>query len=242
MEKPGVQSDPLDVTLYLPMVENIARRLKSRFKPAAMEDLVSFGMLGLLEAARRYDPGQETPFEVFARLRIRGAMIDGVRAEGPASRRRWERVKKVQEAYERLFSKGQSGSDEEVCQELGVDRGTFIGWLEEFERFHPISLDHVIHTEDGESFRIADAIPDPEGVDPAQTVSRQAIRQLLAEAIASLPEREQYVLSLHYIEGLSFREVAAVLGVTPARVSQLHSKTLLRLRSRLAQHRADLME
>ncbi|MDI3257251.1 MAG: FliA/WhiG family RNA polymerase sigma factor [Kyrpidia sp.] len=233
---------PFDVAAYLPMVEHMARRMKSRIKPVPLEDLVSFGTLGLLEAARRYDPNLKTPFEAFAKPRIRGAMIDGVRTEGRVSRRQWERVKKLQDTYDRLAAEGRPADDEELCRELGLDRETFLEWLKDVERFRMVSLDDIMYTQDGEMFRVSDTVPDAVGDNPERFLSRREVRRMLADAVRRLPEKEQWVLSLHYDDGLSFKEVAEVLGVTPARVSQLHTKALLRLRSCLAGFREDLME
>ncbi|MBX6395332.1 MAG: FliA/WhiG family RNA polymerase sigma factor [Alicyclobacillaceae bacterium] len=242
MEKVDNQSFQVDVTAYLPLVERMARRMKSKVGPAALEDLISFGTLGLLEAAKRYDPGQETPFEVFARPRIRGAMIDGLRTESRISRRQWERVRKLQMAFDTLLAEGRQATDDEVCRELGIDRETFLGWLEEAEQSQVLSLDQIVYSQDGEEFFVADMIQDVRSEGPERYVSRRELRRILVEAIQRLPRKEQWVLSLHYVEGLSFKEVAEVLGVTPARVSQLHAKAILRLRGQLGRYKHDLVE
>jgi RNA polymerase sigma factor for flagellar operon FliA len=201
MEKAENQSFQVDVTAYLPLVERMARRMKSKVGPAALEDLISFGTLGLLEAAKRYDPELETPFEVFARPRIRGAMIDGLRSESRISRRQWERVRKLQTVYDTLLAEGRQATDDEVCRELGVDRETFLGWLEEAEQSQVLSLDQIVYSQDGEEFYVADMIQDVHSEGPERYVSRRELRRILVEAIRRLPQKEQWVLSLYYVEG-----------------------------------------
>lgn len=240
--KAGDRPFQVDVTAYLPLVERIARRLKGRVGPAPLEDLVSFGTLGLLEAARRYDPKWETPFEAFARPRIRGAIIDGLRLERRGSRRQWERVKKLQQACDALIAEGKKASDEEVCAYLGIGKDALAAWLEEAEHLQWISLDQVVRNGDGDEYAVADLLEDLRTEGPERRVARQELRRILAEAIGRLPEKEQLVLALHYDEGLSLREVASILGVTPARVSQLHSKAILRLRGRLGRFKQELID
>jgi len=222
---------------YLPLVTTIAGRVS--MKCASMVDygdLVGWGVIGLIESIDRFDPGRGVKFETFAKSRIKGAMMDGLREMDWVTRSTRKKAKQVEHAYSVLESKlGRAATDEEVACELGVNLSEFHRVLRDISQGAVLSLDEMIQvSEKGETITLLDAVPDPESPDPYLEYEAEEMRRLLAEAIDELPRREKLVITLHYYDGLMIKEIADLLGVTDGRVSQLHTQATLRLRARLS--------
>jgi RNA polymerase sigma factor for flagellar operon FliA len=237
--------DRLIVT-YAPLVKYVAGRLGSGL-PAHVddEDLVSYGLLGLIGAIERYDPDRDVKFETYAIARIRGAIIDELRALDWVPRSVRSRARDIERAIAELEAKlGRVPTDEEIATKLGLTTDELDESLSEIGRSSIAALDELwtISGSGGDQVALIDTIEDTDAPDPQGTLSQTELREAIADAIARLPEREKLVVTLYYYEELTLREIGEVLGVTESRVSQLHTKAILRLKARLsgAQTRAAL--
>ena len=229
--------DRLIVT-YAPLVKYVAGRLGSGL-PAHVddEDLVSYGLLGLIGAIERYDPERDVKFETYAIARIRGAIIDELRALDWVPRSVRSRARDIERAIGELEAKlGRVPSDEEIAGKLGLTTEELDESLSEISRSSIAALDELwtISGSGGDQVALIDTIEDTDAPDPQGALSQVELREAIADSIARLPEREKLVVTLYYSEELTLREIGEVLGVTESRVSQLHTKAILRLKARLA--------
>ena len=229
--------DRLIVT-YAPLVKYVAGRLGSGL-PAHVddEDLVSYGLLGLIGAIERYEPDRDVKFETYAIARIRGAIIDELRALDWVPRSVRSRARDIERAIGELEGKlGRVPTDEEIAGKLGITTEDLDESLSEISRSSIAALDELwtIGGSGGDQVALIDTIEDTEAPDPQGSLSQTELREAIADAIARLPEREKLVVTLYYYEELTLREIGEVLGVTESRVSQLHTKAILRLKARLA--------
>jgi RNA polymerase sigma factor FliA len=221
---------------YSPLVKYVAGRLGSGL-PAHVEeaDLVSYGLLGLMSAIDRYDPERDIKFETYAIARIRGSIIDELRTLDwvPSSVRSWAR--EIERAIRELETKlSRAPTDEEIAEKVGITTQELEDSLIDISRTSIAALDELWSTSsEGDQVSLLDTLEDPESIKPAEALDENEMREALAEAIDRLPEREKLVITLYYYEELTLREIGEVLGVTESRVSQLHTKAILRLRSRL---------
>lgn len=223
------------VLAYSPLVKYVAGRVKSGL-PAHVEeeDLVSYGLIGLIDAIERFEPGRNVKFETYALSRIKGAIIDELRALDwvPRSVRMWAR--RIEQSIARLESGlGRAPSDDELAQSLGITPAELDGILLQISHASIVALDEfwTLADAEGEKVGLFDTLEDEHAVDPSRLLDLQAVRDCLAEAIRLLPERERTVIGLYYYQGLTLREIGEVLGgVTESRVSQLHTKAILRLK------------
>jgi RNA polymerase sigma factor for flagellar operon FliA len=197
-----------------------------------MEDLISAGIVGLMDAMQKFDPQKKVQFRTYAQFRVRGAMLDSLRALdwGPRDLRRKARA--IEEAIRSLSTAlGKAPTENEVAKELGLDLHTYQQLLGELSGLELGSLNETPADDAGvEALALLPAGPED---DPFLQCQSSEMRRLLAEAIAELPERERMVLTLYYYEELTMREVGATLGVVESRVSQLHSSAMARLRATL---------
>ena len=226
------------ILTYAPLVKYVAGRLGSGL-PAHVddEDLVSYGLLGLIGAIERYDPDRDVKFETYAIARIRGAIIDELRALDWVPRSVRSRARDIERAIAELEAKhGRVPSDEEIAGKLGITKEELDESLSEIGRSSIAALDELwtISGSGGDQVALIDTIEDPEAPDPQGSLSQTELREAIADAIARLPEREKLVVTLYYYEELTLREIGEVLGVTESRVSQLHTKAILRLKARLS--------
>jgi len=225
------------VVAYSPLVKYVAGRMGSAL-PAHVEeaDLISYGLGGLISAIERFDPGRDIRFETYAVARIRGAIIDELRTldwvprSVRARAREFERVNTKLEA--RLH---RAPSDEEMAAELAISVEELQDTLLQVSNSTIVALDELWTVSDstGDQVSMLDTLPDDAAEDPEALVERSSFRDRVADAIVALPEREKMVIALYYYESLTLREIGEILGVTESRVSQLHTKAVLRLRSKL---------
>jgi len=193
------------------------------------EDLLHQGLLGLIEAVDRYDPQFGTRFSTYAAVRIRGKVLDYLRSVDWMSRTARQRVRAIQKAVEELWLIHQrEPTDEEIAAHLKIDVDTVQRGLMDSNRFM-LSLDAPADV-DSEESDLHDRLGDERQVDPQELSLDEDLRQQLAEAIRSLPEREQLVLSLYYHDELNFKEIGKVLGISESRVCQLHARALINLK------------
>lgn len=231
------------VAAYAQLVRHVAGRLAMGMPSQVdVEDLESYGLFGLMEAIERFDPGRGVKFETYAMTRIRGAIIDGLRADtwAPALK---QKNKQLEEAVAALETRlGREPSDEELAQELGLTVGDLNRRRSELTAAIIFSLDEVASaSDDSEGVSMADRLEDPTSPDPEQEALFSERKEILAKALEKLSEKERLVITLFYYEGLTAKEIAMVMNLSVARISQLHSKAILRLRGRLARSRQQLI-
>ena len=215
---------------HLPMVRFLALRIRERLpQQVEIEDLISAGVVGLMDALQKFDPKKKVQFRTYAQFRVRGAMLDSLRSLdwGPRDLRRKGRA--VEEAIRTLSARsGNAPTEHDVAQEMGLELSAYQQLLGELSGLELGSLNAVPQDDSGvEALALIPAGPED---DPFLQCQSSEMRRLLAEAIAELPERERMVLTLYYYEELTMREVGATMGVVESRVSQLHSSAMARLR------------
>jgi RNA polymerase sigma factor for flagellar operon FliA len=206
--------------------------------PAHVEesDLISYGLIGLINAIERFDPEREIKFETYAITRIKGAIIDELRALDWVPRSVRARAREIEKVHAKLEHRlHRTPSDEEMARELGVSTEDFQESLVKISNSTVVALDELWSVSDasGDQISLLDTLQDPDAPDPQQLLAASELKDRLADAIAALPEREKLVIALYYYENLTLREIGEVLGVTESRISQLHTKAVLRLKSRL---------
>jgi RNA polymerase sigma factor for flagellar operon FliA len=234
------------ILTYAPLVKFVAGRLGSGL-PAHVDegDLVSYGLLGLIGAIERYDPDRDVKFETYAIARIKGSVIDELRAMDWVPRSVRARARDIERAIGELEAQsGRAPSEEEIAAKLGVSQDELGENLLEISRSSIAALDELwtVSSTGGDQVALIDTIEDTQGPEPQAALAQTEMREALGEAIARLPEREKLVVTLYYYEELTLRVIGEVLGVRESRVSQLHTKAILRLKARLggAQTRAAL--
>jgi len=231
-EEQQVETTASMVTRYAPMVKRIAHHLSGRL-PANVQvnDLIQSGMVGLLEAAKKYDAAKGASFETFAGIRIRGAMLDDIRKEDWAPRSVHRNARSIAAAIKAVEARyGRDAQDAEVAAELNISVEEYHAQLQDSAGARLFSFDEVLES-DGSGVTAPAA---SSSFGPLEGVEKMNFRSQLADAISHLPEREKLVLALYYKEELNLKEIGSVLGVSESRVSQIHSQAALRLRSRLA--------
>jgi RNA polymerase sigma factor FliA len=225
------------VLAYSPLVKYVAGRMAASL-PAHVEeaDLISYGLVGLISAVERFDPDREIKFETFAISRIKGAIIDELRSLDwvPRSvRARAREIERVNARLEHELKRAPTDAEMAAALEMSVDE--FQDALLQISNSSVVALDELWTLSDssGDQVSLLDTIHDPNAPDPARVLDAGEMRERVADEIAHLPEREKLVVALYYYENLTLREIGEVLGVTESRVSQLHTKAILRLKSRL---------
>jgi RNA polymerase sigma factor FliA len=230
------------VVAYSPLVKYVAGRMASGLPTHVEEaDLISYGLLGLISAIERFDPDREIKFETYAIPRVRGAIIDELRALDWVPRSVRSRAREIERANVKLEHRLQRApTDEEIAAELGLSIAEFHDSLVQISNSTIAALDELWTVSDtsGDQVSLLDTLQDPEAPDPAKAMDASELQDRIADAIARLPEREKLVIALYYYENLTLREIGEVLGVTESRISQLHTKAVLRLRSRLGEEAA----
>jgi RNA polymerase sigma factor FliA len=225
------------ILTYAPLVKYVAGRLGTGL-PAHVEegDLVSYGLLGLMNAIERFDPGRDTKFETYAISRIKGSIIDELRSLDWVPRSVRSRAREIERAIVELEHKQhRPPTDEEIAKHLGITDEEFQDSLTQISRSSVAALDELwtISSSGGDTVSLIDTLQDPNADDPSAELTRTEVRESLASAISKLPEREKTVITLYYYEELTLREIGDVLGVTESRVSQLHTKAILRMKAKL---------
>ncbi|WAL69802.1 FliA/WhiG family RNA polymerase sigma factor [Amycolatopsis cynarae] len=221
---------------YAPLVKYVAGRVGTGL-PTHVDvgDLVQSGIFGLIDAIEKFDPERGLRFETYAMQRIRGAILDDLRSQDWVPRVVRSRLREAERALERLGARlHRTPTDVELAHELGI------GLDELRDLYGQLRLTSVVALEDlvaagKDSGSLVDTLPDDGAVDPVAVLVDRDNRRQLAEAIAQLTERDRIVVSLYYFESLTLAEIGKVLGVTESRVSQLHTRAVLRLRARLTE-------
>jgi RNA polymerase sigma factor for flagellar operon FliA len=225
------------VMAYAPLVKYVAARMGSAL-PAHVEeaDLISYGLGGLIAAIERFDPGRDIRFETYAIARIRGAVIDELRTLDWVPRSVRARAREFEQVNMKLEARlHRAPTDEEMAAALDISVAELQDTLLQISNSTIVALDELWSVSDatGDRVSLLDTLADDGAEDPQTLVERSSSRDRVADAIVALPEREKMVIALYYYENLTLREIGEILGVTESRVSQLHTKAVLRLQSKL---------
>lgn len=212
------------------LVKIIAGRLFSTYKNnIEFDDLVSYGIFGLLDAIDKFDPLRNVKFEIYAYIRIKGAIIDQIRLIDWVPRSVRQKYKRVEEAYNSIeISCGRSASDEEVAEILGIKINDLNEILSEIHSYSVISLEEKITN--NPNFTIVDG---DSKKDPEKSFEQEEIKIIIKQVLKELPEKEQKVISLYYYSEMTYKEISLVMGVSESRISQIHTKAIMKLRSKL---------
>lgn len=229
---------------YAPLVKYVAGKVAVGM-PSNVEfdDLVGFGVFGLLDAIEKFDPVKNVKFKTYAVTRIRGSIFDELRSIDWVPRSVRQKTREIEDAIVHLESKlGRTASDTEIAGSLGVSDADFQQTLYKISGTSIMSLNDVWYSgDDSERISVGDSIESPASLNPDVIVEREEIRRVIVEAINELPEKEKMVLVLYYYEDLTLKEIGQVLNVTESRVSQLHTKANLRLRAKLTNIRKGII-
>jgi RNA polymerase sigma factor for flagellar operon FliA len=219
---------------YSPLVKFVAGRVLSRL-PSTLEgnDLVSYGILGLIDAIEKFDLARGLKFETYAVPRIRGAILDELRSIDWVPRSVRSKARAAEQAYTKLEHRlGRSPTDEELASEMGISSGELDNLMRQTTRASVLQLDEVLFTGQLGPRTLGDTIADS-GDGPGANLEVEETRRLVSRAITGLPDRERQVLTLYYYEGLNLAEIGDILGVTESRACQIHTKAVHQLRHRL---------
>jgi RNA polymerase sigma factor for flagellar operon FliA len=230
-ENPTAEYKEKIVTKYLPLIKYVVGRMGAS-APSGLdyEDLLSFGVFGLLDAVDRFDPSKGFSFQTFAVPRIRGAVLDEIRKYDWISRTGREKLQKMNRAVETVLREKGRLRDDWVMREMGVDEKAYKEILELMSRSYILSLEEVAAPDEGD-VRFKAILADDE--DTAAALENRDEVQSITDALSQLPEREMQVISFYYYEGLTLKEIGRILGVTESRVSQIHGKAIAGLRALL---------
>ncbi len=227
---------------YTPLIKYIAHRLAMRLPPnISVEDLISAGVIGLMDALNKFDPGKRVQFKTYAEFRIKGAMLDELRSLDWVSRSVRQKAAQLEKAFQSLErKKGRSAEDEEVAQEMGLSLDDYYILLNEVNGTFLVDIESLrkkipqLPEED-----LLDLIIDEGENHPFHHISLIELKRVLAQAIGELSQKERTVLSLYYFEELTLKEIGEVLGFTESRICQIHTKLILKLRAKLRHYLKD---
>ena len=221
---------------YSPMIKYVANRIAMRLPPhIEVDDLISVGVLGLMDAISKYDSSRGAKFKTYAEFRVRGAILDELRAMDWVPRSIRQKASNVDKVVQTLQAKlSRSPEDEEVAKEMGISLDQFHDTLNETKSIPIFSLEDLgIAKESGEQQSLLDCLAGKADADPQTQIRLIELKEIIAKAIDALPEKERLMVSLYYYEELTMKEIGAVLEITESRVSQIHSKAVYRLRTKL---------
>jgi len=220
---------------YAPIVKMIAHKIASRLPPSIqLDDLISAGVLGLMDAIEKWDPNRETKLKTYAEFRIRGAILDELRAQDWIPRSVRDKAKLVERAIKKLeIELDRMPTDEEVASFLNMPIEEFHEIMLEIRPVSVLSIDEAVLNEN-EKKSLLNLLEAAKINSPLFQLNFKAVKKTMSEAIEELPEKMRFILSLYYYEDLNFREIAEIMQVTESRVSQIHAAAVLRLRARVA--------
>lgn len=221
---------------HLPQIKYIAQRISTKL-PSHVElnDLVGAGVLGLLDAIEKFDPRRGVKFKTYAELRIKGAILDSLRDLDWAPRSLRKKSKDLERVYRELEQRlGRPATDNEVCEKMEISLNEFHELVDQIKGLNLGSFQELAGQDDDKNGEpLVKYVPDAPQMDPFFMFHKSEMKQILADAIDVLPKKERLVISLYYFDELTMKEIGKVLGVNESRVSQLHTKAMLRLRTKL---------
>jgi RNA polymerase sigma factor FliA len=227
---------------YTPLIKYIAHRLAMRLPPhVSVEDLMSAGVIGLMDALTKFDPEKKVQFKTYAEFRIKGAMLDELRSLDWVSRSIRQKAAQLEKAYQTLEKKrGRAVDDEEVAQEMGLSLDSYYHMVNEVNGVFLLDIDNLrnklpkLPEED-----LINLLIDEKEKQPLHLLGLEELKRVLAEAIDELSPKEKTVISLYYYEELTLKEIGEVLGFTESRICQIHAKAILKLRTKIRYYMKD---
>ena len=227
---------------YSGLIKYIAKKISARLPSSIdLDDLISSGVIGLIDAIEKYDPSRDNKFKTYAEFSIRGAILDDLRAQDWVPRSIREKSKVLEKCYSRLERQlGRQATDEEICSELKISQEEYYELLNEVRSVSLLSYDDLSHftSTEKESIHGIDS-DDSKNATPFHEMNTAHLKQVLSHAIQDLPEKQRLVLSLYYYEDLNLKEIGKILDVTESRVSQLHTQAVLKLKNKLKNYSDD---
>jgi len=221
---------------YAPLVKYVAGKVAVGMPHnVEFDDLVGFGVFGLLDAIDKFDPDKNVKFKTYAVTRIRGAIFDELRSIDWVPRSVRQKTREVEDAIGSLEARlGRTATDQEIARALGLSEEEYLKTLQKISGTSMLSINEVWYSGDeNDKVSIGDSIESPASLNPEVIAERDEIRRVIVEAINELPDKEKKILVLYYFEDLTLKEIGQVLDVTESRVSQLHTKAIMRLRFKL---------
>ncbi|MDR1956130.1 MAG: RNA polymerase sigma factor WhiG [Treponema sp.] len=229
---------------YAPLVKYVAGKVAIGMPHnVEFDDLVGYGTFGLLDAIEKFDPEKGVKFKTYAVTRIRGAIFDELRSIDWVPRSVRQKTREVEEAIGSLEAQlGRTATDHEIAGSLGMNEGEYLKTMMKISGTSILSLNDVWFSGDeNDKVSIGDSIEAPTSLNPDVIVEKDEIRRVIVEHINELPDKEKKILVLYYYEDLTLKEIGQVLEVTESRVSQLHTKAILRLRAKLTNIRKGIV-
>lgn len=232
------------VKKYAPLVKYVAGKVAVGM-PSNVEfdDLVGYGVFGLFDAIEKFDPDKHVKFKTYAVTRIRGAIFDELRSIDWVPRSVRQKARQVEESVRKLESSlGRPATDKEIAKDMGMSPKDFEKMMMKISGTSILSLNEVWYSGDeNDKISISDSIESPQSLNPDTIVEKDEIKRVIVEAINELPDKEKKVLVLYYYEDLTLKEIGQVLEVTESRISQLHTKAIMRLRAKLTNIKKGIM-
>ena len=220
---------------YAPLVRFIAQKIASRL-PANIEldDLISCGVIGLMDAIEKFDPSRDNKFKTYAEFRIRGSILDELRSQDWVPRSVREKTKQLEKTYAKLERDlGRPATDEEMCAELDCNMDEFHKMLNKSKSVSLLNIDDSTSFSRGDKKLMMGLLEHRRSSNPFSAVNYKRAQSIIRDGIKSLPEKQRLVLSLYYFEDLNLKEIGQVLDVTESRVSQLHTQAIMKLKAKL---------
>ena len=223
---------------YADLIKFVAGRLSIYFGGnVEYDDLIGYGVFGLIDAIEKFDPNKKVKFETYASLRIRGAIIDSIREQDWAPRSLRKKSKDLEKSISELENRlGRAASDQEVAEHMGVSLDELNKIVQDANMSQMVSLDDYLEQTHETGLDLSDS--SSVDMQPERRMEGVEIREIMADAIEKLPEKEKLVVSLYYYEELTLKEISAIMKVSESRISQLHTKAILRMRGRLERQRS----
>jgi len=220
---------------YAPLIRFVAQRIAARLPSNIdIDDLISAGVIGLMDAIEKYDPSRDNKFKTYAEFRIRGAILDELRSQDWVPRSVRDKAKKIEKTYAELEQKfGRAVSDQELSAALGVDLSEYYDMVAKVKAVTLLSIDELSGPNQQDRKSLLECLENVGSKNPFTQLKSKGVRELLIKNIEELPEKQKLVLSLYYYEDLNLKEIGRILEVTESRVSQLHTQAVEKLRTRL---------
>ena len=230
---------------YAPLVKYVAGKVAIGMPHnVEFDDLVGYGVFGLMDAIDKYDPEKNVKFKTYAVTRIRGAIFDELRQIDWVPRSVRQKTREIESVISSLEAQlGRTASDQEVAGALGMDEAEYLKTIQKISGTSILSLNDIWFSGDeNDKISIGDSIESPSSLNPDVIVEKDEIRRVIVEAINELPDKEKKILVLYYYQDLTLKDIGRVLEVTESRVSQLHTKAIMHLRSKLTNIRKGIVE
>lgn len=220
---------------YAPLIRFVAQRIAARLPSNIdIDDLISAGVIGLMDAIEKYDPSRDNKFKTYAEFRIRGAILDELRSQDWVPRSVRDKAKKIEKTYAELEQKlGRAVTDEELSNALGIKLDEYYDMVSKVKAVTLLSIDELSGPNQQDRKSLLECLENTSSKNPFTQLKSKGIRDILVKHIDELPEKQKLVLSLYYYEDLNLKEIGRILEVTESRVSQLHTQAVEKLRAKL---------